>query len=93
VLYGKEGVSLTTSKEVSRAAELARWIVVDSKLHPANRDNLVMSNLLMGGYEDPTTLVGWEGGQAAPGAGGRPASVSGAPVEPQCACGQCARRR
>ncbi len=30
VLYGRESVSLSTSKEVSRAGELARWIVMDS---------------------------------------------------------------
>lgn len=58
MLYGKEGVSLTTSKEISRAAELARWIVVDSRLHPLNRDKSVLANMVMGGYEDPTTEVG-----------------------------------
>lgn len=30
VLYGRDSVSLSTSKEVSRAGELARWIVMDS---------------------------------------------------------------
>lgn len=55
VLYGKEGVSLTTSREVSRAAELARYLVVDSKLHPLNRDSPVTANMLLGGEEDPTT--------------------------------------
>ena len=32
VLYGPDAVSLSTSKEVSRAGELARWIVIDSKV-------------------------------------------------------------
>lgn len=30
MLYGRDSVSLSTSKEVSRAGELARWIVMDS---------------------------------------------------------------
>lgn len=55
IIYGKDGVSLSTSKEVSAAAEVARWIVVDSKLHPLNRNKPVMGNLQMGAYEDPTT--------------------------------------
>lgn len=35
VLYGREAVSLSTSKEVSRAGELARWIVMDSGVSEA----------------------------------------------------------
>ena len=54
-LFGPDAVSLSTSKEVSRAGELARWIVIDSKVHPAYRGKPVLSNMAMGGGEDPTT--------------------------------------
>jgi cell division protease FtsH len=54
-LFGAEGVSLVTAREVARAGELARWIVVDSKLHPASRASPVLSNMRMGGGHDPTT--------------------------------------
>ncbi len=85
VLYGKEGVSLITSREVSRAAELARWIVVDSKLYPRNRDQPMMSNMVLGGYEDQTTTVG------GPGQGGEVAScvVSAACVWCSCCVWSC----
>ena len=55
LIFGPENVSLLTAKEVSRAGELARWIVVDSKLHPRNRDSSVLSNMVLGGKDDPTT--------------------------------------
>lgn len=55
VLFGQEGVSLVTSREISKAGELARWIVVDSKLHPSTRDTPMMTNMRMGGGRDPTT--------------------------------------
>lgn len=55
ILFGEEGVSLLTAKEVAKAGELARWIVIDSKLHPGSRDSPVLSNMRMGGADDPTT--------------------------------------
>lgn len=57
VLFGPQAVSLSTSKEVARAGELARWIVMDSGLHPATRDDLVLVNMQPGGVQDPTTKV------------------------------------
>lgn len=63
VLYGRGGVTLTTSKEVSCANELARYIVVDSHLHPINRDSPAMTNMAMGGVLDPTTTVSVVAGQ------------------------------
>ncbi|KAI7840859.1 hypothetical protein COHA_005451 [Chlorella ohadii] len=60
VLYGRESVSLSTSKEVSRAGELARWIVMDSGLHPATRDEVVRLNLRPGGKRDPTVKWAWK---------------------------------
>jgi hypothetical protein len=57
VLYGKGAASLSTSKEISKAGELARWIVMDSKLHPATRDERVSLNVRPGGEEDPTVKV------------------------------------
>ncbi|KAL4436128.1 hypothetical protein ABPG77_005576 [Micractinium sp. CCAP 211/92] len=59
VLFGPQAVSLSTSKEVARAGELARWIVMDSGLHPATRDDLVLVNMQPGGVQDPTTK--WAG--------------------------------
>ena len=55
IIFGPDSISLLTSKEMSRAGELARWIVVDSKLHPRNRDSSVLTNMSMGGEDDPTT--------------------------------------
>lgn len=55
IFFGAEGATLLTAKEVSKAGELARWIVIDSKLHPASRDSPVLSNMKMGGRKDPTT--------------------------------------
>lgn len=60
VLYGRDSVSLSTSKEVSRAGELARWIVMDSGLHPATRDEVVRLNLRPGGKRDPTVKWAWK---------------------------------
>ena len=54
-LHGPGAASLSTAKEVSRAGELARWIVVDSKLHPAYQGKPMLPNMAMGGGEDPTT--------------------------------------
>lgn len=65
MLFGRDAVSLSTSKEVSKASELARWIVMDSKLHPATRDELVSLNLRPGGRPDPTVKVRGGGGAAA----------------------------
>lgn len=57
MLYGKGAVSLATSQEVAKAGELARWIVMDSKLHPATRDDPVSLDLFPGGAPDPTVKV------------------------------------
>lgn len=57
MLYGREAASLSTSQEVSRAGELARWVVMDSRLHPATRDELVTTNRRPGGRPDPTVKV------------------------------------
>ena len=48
LLYGEDGVTLLTSKEISKAGALAKWLVVDSKLHPASRNSLMMTNMFMG---------------------------------------------
>jgi len=58
LLYGEDGVTLLTSKEISKAGALAKWLVVDSKLHPASRNSLMMTNMFMGDKSDPTTS--WE---------------------------------
>lgn len=55
LLYGEDGVTLLTSKEIAKAGALAKWLVVDSKLHPATRTTPVMTNMHMGGGDDPTT--------------------------------------
>lgn len=55
IFFGAEGATLLTAKEVSKAGELAKWIVVDSMLHPASRDSPVLLNMKMGGRKDPTT--------------------------------------
>ncbi len=55
LLFGEEGVTLLTSKEIAKAGALAKWLVVDSKLHPATRGSPVMTNMHMGGADDPTT--------------------------------------
>ena len=55
LLYGQDGVTLLTSKEVAKAGALAKWLVVDSKLHPANRASPMMTNMHMGDKADPTT--------------------------------------
>lgn len=55
VLFGKQGVTLGTSKEVSRAGDLARYLVVGSSLHPKFRDSPVLYAMRMGGRRDPTT--------------------------------------
>lgn len=44
-----------TGKEIAKAGSLAKWIVIDSKLHPLTRDSPVMSNMVLGGQPDPTT--------------------------------------
>lgn len=55
ILLGDQSVTLLTSQEISKAGELARWIVMDSKLHPKYRDDALLRNLQMGGKSDPTT--------------------------------------
>ncbi|KAG7666975.1 hypothetical protein KSW81_000723 [Nannochloris sp. 'desiccata'] len=55
ILYGSDGASLLTSKEIAKAGELAKWIVIDSQLHPVSRDTPVLTNMRMGGGNDPTT--------------------------------------
>jgi cell division protease FtsH len=55
MLYGQDGVTLLTSKEIAKAGSLAKWLVVDSKMHPATRGSPVMTNMHMGGTADPTT--------------------------------------
>ena len=55
LLYGQDGVTLLTSKEVAKAGSLAKWLVVDSKMHPATRKSPMMTNMHMGDKADPTT--------------------------------------
>ena len=55
LLYGQDGVTLLTSKEIAKAGALAKWLVVDSKLHPSTRASPVMTNMHMGDAADPTT--------------------------------------
>ena len=55
VMYGRDGATLLTAKEIAKAGELAKWIVIDSQLHPRVRDSPVLSNMRMGGRNDPTT--------------------------------------
>jgi cell division protease FtsH len=55
LLYGQDGVTLLTSKEISKAGALAKWLVVDSKLHPSTRGSPVMTNMYLGEKNDPTT--------------------------------------
>ena len=43
--------------QLSKAAQLARWLVIESKLHPAFRDCLMNFNMRLGGRNDPTTGV------------------------------------
>lgn len=58
MLFGEEGVTLLTGKEIAKAGALATWLVVDSKLYPATRDSAMATNMYMGGEQDPTTK--WE---------------------------------
>ena len=55
LIYGQDGVTLLTSKEISKAGALAKWLVVDSKLHPSSRSSPMMTNMYLGDKEDPTT--------------------------------------
>lgn len=41
--------------QVSRAGELAFWLVAQSQLHPSYRNPPFKYDMFMGGYEDPTT--------------------------------------
>ena len=41
--------------QVSRAGDLADWLVRKSLMHPRLRDNAVMYDMDMGGHDDPTT--------------------------------------
>ena len=40
---------------MSRAGELAHWLVRESTLHPAFRGTALLWDMDMGGYPDPTT--------------------------------------
>ena len=42
-------------EQVSRAGDLADWLVRKSQMHPTMRNNPVMLDIEMGGYDDPTT--------------------------------------
>lgn len=53
VLFGPKAVSMSTSREIAKAGELATWLVAYSKLHPLFRDGF-MYNKTMGGRRDPT---------------------------------------
>ena len=55
VMYGQNGATLLTARDVARAGDLAKFIVVDSQLHPRSRDSPMLSNMVMGGEHDPTT--------------------------------------
>ena len=48
-------MAFLAGKEIAKAGSLAKWIVIDSKLHPLTRDSPVMSNMVLGGQPDPTT--------------------------------------
>uniref|UniRef100_A0A1D2AAW6 AAA+ ATPase domain-containing protein n=1 Tax=Auxenochlorella protothecoides TaxID=3075 RepID=A0A1D2AAW6_AUXPR len=54
-IFGPDGASLSTGRELGLASELARWLVVDSTLHPDYRNTVLRSNMTLGGYPDPTT--------------------------------------
>lgn len=41
--------------QVSRAGDLADWLVRKSLMHPTLRSHPVMLDMEMGGYDDPTT--------------------------------------
>lgn len=56
-IFGPDGASLSTGRELGLASELARWLVVDSTLHPDYRNTVLRSNMTLGGYPDPTTEV------------------------------------
>lgn len=55
MIFGDDGITLLTAKEIAKAGSLAKWIVIDSKLHPLTRDSPVLSNMVLGGKPDPTT--------------------------------------
>ena len=40
--------------QMSRAGDLADWLVRKSTLHPATRDVPVLTDMVMGGWPDPT---------------------------------------
>lgn len=61
-IFGPDGASLSTGRELGLASELARWLVVDSTLHPDYRNTVLRSNMTLGGYPDPTTEVRDGGG-------------------------------
>ncbi|KAK9845418.1 hypothetical protein WJX81_006080 [Elliptochloris bilobata] len=54
--YGRRGVTLSTSKEVSRAGDLAHWLVRKSTLHPALRRVPLSYSMRMDGRPDPTVM-------------------------------------
>lgn len=55
VMYGPKGVTLSTTKELAKAADLAYYLVAVSGLHPDFRDSNLMMRMWMGGNKDPTT--------------------------------------
>lgn len=55
VLYGPDGMTLSTSSEVAEASEIAHWLVRGSNMHPAFRDSPMKYDMIMGGSPDPTT--------------------------------------
>ena len=58
MLFGRGHASVKTSREISKAGELARWVVIQSGLHPINRDDVVMPTDDDDGRTDQLTKVG-----------------------------------
>ncbi len=48
-------ISYCACAQMSRAGDLADWLVRKSTLHPAHRDVPVLTDMVMGGWPDPTT--------------------------------------
>lgn len=54
LLYGPDSVTLSTAKEVSKAGELAYYLVAKSNQHPAFRQIPIRMRMKLGGEADPT---------------------------------------
>ncbi|CAD7700913.1 unnamed protein product [Ostreobium quekettii] len=54
VIFGHSSMTLSTAKEISRAGDLAHYLVAKSNLHPAFRHLAVKLDMRMGGRPDPT---------------------------------------